>query len=145
MNDNVPIASYTELLNRRLDAVRTLAKSLRESQGSLLDRETEKSDQFTEQQIDLCNEIEFLDRDIRSADEILAWAKALKPDSREISQIRRYVKTAEVELAQSCSVHSSLVRRAKRSLTIMLSAHAKDNSGYPAPSSYESLQCIEEA
>ena len=112
MNDNVPIASYTELLKRRLNALRTLARSLRESQNALLTGDAAQSGQFSEQQIELCNEIEYLDRDLRSADEILAWAKALKPDNREIVQIRRHTKTAEEQLTQSSMVHSSLVRRA---------------------------------
>lgn len=114
MNNDVPIASYTELLKRRLDAVRTLTRSLRESQSALLARDVEQSGKFTEQQTDLCNEIEFLDRDLRSADEILAWAKALKPDNREIVQIRRHCKLAEEQLMQGFLVHSSLLRKAWR-------------------------------
>src|SRR5438128_9243367 len=144
MNDNVPIASYTELLKRRLNALRTLARSLRESQNALLTGDAEQSGQFSEQQIDLCNEIEYLDRDLRSADEILAWAKALKPDNREILQIRRHTKTAEDQLTQSCTVHGSLVRRAKRSVTLMISAKGKQSTLY-SPSSVESLQYAEEA
>src|SRR5437763_11528041 len=124
MPENVPISSYTELLKRRLNAVRTLARSLRESQNALLARDARQSGRFTEQQVDLCNEIEFLDRDLRSADEILAWAKALKPDNREITQIRRHTKSAESQLAQSCMVHTSLVRRAKRSVTVMMNRTA---------------------
>jgi hypothetical protein len=142
MPENVPIASYTELLKRRLNAVRTLARSLRESQNALLARDARQSGEFTEQQADLCNEIEFLDRDLLSADEILMWAKALKPDSKEINQLRRHTSVAEAELTQSCMVHSSLVRRAKRSVTIMMSVQKKS---YDAPSSYESLQRAEEA
>ena len=141
MPDNVPIASYTDLLKRRLDAVQTLTRSLRESQSALLERDAEQSNQFTEQQAELCNEIEFLNRDLRSADEILEWAKALKPDSREISQIRRLTQTAEMELLQNCRVHSSLVRRAKRSVTIMMSV--RSNDAYTAPSSYEALRAEE--
>ena len=144
MNENVPIASYTELLKRRLNAVRTLARSLRESQSALLAIEPEQSAEFTEQQIDLCNEIEFLDRDLRSADEILAWAKALKPDNREILQIRRHTRSAEAQLAQSCMVHSSLVRRAKRSVTLMMNSKTNENHDY-SPSSVESLRFAEEA
>jgi hypothetical protein len=144
MNENVPIASYTELLQRRLDAVRTLTRSLRESQNALLTRDVEESGQFTEQQIDLCNEIEFLDRDLRSADEILAWAKALKPDSREIVQIRKHTKVAEEQLMQNCLVHKGLVRRAKRSVTIMMNAKTND-AVYHVPSSFEAMQSAEEA
>jgi hypothetical protein len=143
MNENVPIASYTELLKRRLNAVRTLARSLRESQGALLAIDPEQSGQFTEQQIDLCNEIEFLDRDLRSADEILAWAKALKPDNREILQIRRHTKSAETQLAQTCMVHGSLLRRAKRSVTVMMNSKTKESQEY-SPSSVESLRFAEE-
>src|ERR1043166_1538485 len=102
MPDNVPIASYTDLLQRRLDAVRTLSSSLRDSQSALLERDVQRSSVFTEQQSELCNEIEFLNRDLRSADEILAWAKALKPNTTEISQIRRLTEIAEAELLQSC-------------------------------------------
>src|SRR5881227_1579656 len=109
MNDNVPIASYTELLKRRLNALRTLARSLRESQSALLSLDADQCGQFSEQQIELCNEIEYLDRDLRSADEILAWAKALKPDNREILQIRRHAKTAEEQLTHSSIVHGSLL------------------------------------
>ena len=144
MNDNVPIASYTELLKRRLNALRTLARSLRESQNALLTGDAAQSGQFSEQQIELCNEIEYLDRDLRSADEILAWAKALKPDNREIVQIRRHTRTAEEQLTQSSIVHSSLVRRAKRSVTLMISAKGKEGTLY-SPSSVESLQYAEEA
>ena len=141
MNDNVPIASYTELLKRRLNALRTLARSLRESQNALLSLDTELCGQFTEQQLELCNEIEYLERDLRSADEILAWAKALNPDNREILQIRRHTQAAEAELAESCQIHNNLVRRARRSVTVMMSAV---NSPY-APSSMEALQYAEEA
>jgi hypothetical protein len=141
MPDNVPIASYTDLLNRRLEAVRTLTSSLRDSQSALLERDAQQSGAFTEQQSELCNEIEFLDRDLRSADEILEWAKALKPDSTEISEIRRLTGLAESELLQSCMVHGSLVRRAKRSVTIMMSVRLKD--AYNAPSSYEALRAEE--
>ena len=144
MNENVPIASYTELLQRRLDAVRTLTRSLRESQNGLFTRDVELCGQFTEQQIDLCNEIEFLDRDLRSADEILAWAKALKPDSKEIAQIRKHTKIAENQLMQNCLVHKGLVRRAKRSVTIMMNAKTGD-AMYHAPSSCEAMQSAEEA
>src|SRR3954464_5337845 len=144
MNDNVPIASYSELLKRRLDAIRTLNRSLRESQNALLSRDAEQSGRFTEQQIELCNEIEFLERDLRSADEILAWAKALRPNTKEITDIRRHLKTAESELTHGCMIHSSLVRRAKRSVTIMLSVKSKENV-YTSPSSYEALQAAEEA
>ena len=144
MNENVPIASYTELLKRRLNAVRTLARSLRESQSALLAIDPEQSAEFTAQQIDLCNEIEFLDRDLRSADEILAWAKALKPDNREILQIRRNTKSAEAQLAQGCMVHSSLVRRAKRSVTLMMNSKTNEGHDY-SPSSVESLRFAEEA
>ena len=144
MNENVPIASYTELLKRRLDAVRTLTRSLRESQNALLTRDVELSAQFTEQQQDLCNEIEFLNRDLRSADEILAWAKALKPDNKEIVQIRKHSKQAEEQLMQGFLVHSSILRRAKRSVTVMMSVQAKE-SMYHSPSSYEALQTMEEA
>lgn len=141
MNDNVPIASYTELLKRRLNTLRTLAGSLRESQNALLSLDSELCGQFTEQQMDLCNELEYLDRDLRSADEILAWAKALKPDNREILQLRQHIETAVAELAQSCMVHHNLVRRAKRSVTVMMSA----NGGCYSPASVEALQYAEEA
>ena len=141
MPENVPIASYTELLQRRLEAVRTLSNSLRDSQNALLDRDARESSRFTEQQAELCNEIEFLDRDLRSADEILEWAKALKPDTKEISTIRRLTQAAETELLQDCMVHGSLVRRAKRSVTIMMSVRSKD--GYNPPSSVESLRAEE--
>ncbi len=144
MNDNVPIASYTELLQRRLDAVRTLTRSLRESQNALLTRDVDQCGQFTEQQVELCNEIEFLERDLRSADEILAWAKALKPDSKEIAQIRKHTKLAEDQLMENCLVHKGLVRRAKRSVTIMMNAKNTD-AMYHAPSSFEAMQCAEEA
>ena len=145
MNENVPIASYTELLKRRLNALRALEASLRASQNALLSRDVQQTDRFTEEQTELCHEIEFLNRDIRSADEVLAWAKALKPDNREIAQIRRHAKTAEVQLAQSFMVHSSLVRRSKRSLTVVMSVQAKRNPAYCSPLSYEALQCTEEA
>jgi hypothetical protein len=138
MPDNVPIASYTDLLQRRLDAVQALTSSLRGSQDALLERDAQQSSAFTEQQSELCNEIEFLNRDLRSADEILEWAKALKPDNNAISQIRRFTEAAEAELLQSCMVHSSLVRRAKRSVTIMMSVRSKD--GYNPPFSYEALR-----
>jgi hypothetical protein len=143
MNDNVPIASYTELLKRRLNAIRTLARSLRESQNALLALDPEQCGPFTGQQIELCNEIEYLDRDLRSADEILAWAKALKPDNREILQIRRHTRSAEEQLTQSCKVHGSLLRRAKRSVTVMMSKSKQDN--LYSPSSLEAMQCAEEA
>jgi hypothetical protein len=141
MPDNVPITSYTDLLKRRLDAVQTLTGSLRDSQGALLERDARQSSQFSEQQAELCNEIEFLNRDLRSADEILEWAKALKPDNKEISQIRRLTEAAEAELLQSCMVHGSLVRRAKRSVTIMMSVRSKD--AYNPPSSHEALRAEE--
>src|SRR4029077_9300401 len=118
MSENVPIASYTELLKRRMDAGRTLTRSLRESQSALLTRNVEQSVQFTEQQADLCNEIEFLNRDLRSADEILTWAQALKPDNPEIIQVRQHANEAEEQLMKIFLVHSSLVRRAKRSVTV---------------------------
>ena len=132
------------MLKRRLNALRTLARSLRESQNALLTGDAEQSGQFSEQQIDLCNEIEYLDRDLRSADEILTWAKALKPDNREILQISRHTKTAEDQLTQSCTVHGSLIRRAKRFVTLMISAKGKQSTLY-SPSSVESLQYAEEA
>lgn len=145
MKENVPIASYTELLKRRLNAVRTLERSLRESHNALLSRDAEHTDSFTEQQTELCNEIEFLNRDIRSADEILAWAEALKPDNREIAQLRQHAKSAEAQLAQTCLVHNSLVRRSKRSMAVVMSVQARQKPAYSAPSSYETLRYTEEA
>lgn len=144
MMENIPIASYAELHRRRLNTIQTLTRSLRESQTALLSRDVEVTAEFTRQQAELCNEIEYLDRDIASANEIIAWAKALQPNTSEIESFKRHEDAAQRELRQCCRVHGALVRRAKRSLTVMMNARSTADC-FASPSSYQAMQISEEA
>jgi flagellar biosynthesis/type III secretory pathway chaperone len=139
-----PIETYTELLKRRVQTIRSLTEALNESHDALLARDVSTLKRLTEQQQTLCGEVEYLDNEVKTAEEIFHICDAKTPDSKEIVSMKQELASAESELVSSYKVHISLLRNTRRTVNLMMNVVANESNPYYSPSSHESLRAVEE-
>jgi flagellar biosynthesis/type III secretory pathway chaperone len=134
------IDGYKEILRSRLQAIRSLTEVLVSSQSALLSRDAGALRQLTAQQQTLCGEIEFLDTEMR------AVQKGPEPVSEDVeySEVKQEMVSAEGRLVKAYKVHAALLRRARRSVNVMINVAKSESNAYCSPSSYQSLQLGEE-
>ena len=136
------IDGYKEILRSRLQAIRSLTEVLVSSQSALLSRDAGALRQLTAQQQTLCGEIEFLDTEMRAVQDEIEPA-SLSEDV-EISGVNHNMVSAEGLLVKAYKVHAALLRRARRSVNVMINVAKSESNAYCSPSSYQSLHLGEE-
>jgi hypothetical protein len=136
------IDGYKQILRSRLQAIRSLTEVLGRSQNALLSRAAADLQQLTAQQQTLCGEIEFLDAEVRGVQSEIQAASLL--EDVELSGVDQEMAQAEAQLAKAYKVHAALLRRARRSVNVMINVAKSESNAYCSPSSYQSLQLGEE-
>src|SRR5436309_9018253 len=116
----VPIETYKQLLKRRVETIQSLTEALDESHDALLSRDVQTLQHLTQQQQSLCSEVEYLDNEVKTAEQIFKMCETKMPNPAEIKQLKAELTAAEQELVASYKVHTSLLSRARRSVNLML-------------------------
>jgi len=136
------IDGYKQILRSRLHAIRSLTDVLSRSQNALLSRAAADLQQLTSQQQTLCGEIEFLDAEVREVQGEVEAERLL--EDAELSRVNEEMAQAETQLAKAYKVHAALLRRARRSVNVMINVAKSESNAYCSPSSYQALQLGEE-
>jgi hypothetical protein len=131
--------AYKEILRCRLQAIVSLTQALRATQNALLSRELVTLQQLSAQQQALCGEIEFLDDELR-----VSRAQGNAADSADLDELQEQMVAAETGLVRTYKVHAALLRRARRSVNVMINVAQSESNAYCSPSSYQALQFTEE-
>jgi hypothetical protein len=132
------LANYKELLDRRHEAVLGLVETLDRSHTALLRRDNEKLQLLNQQQQTYCGELEFLDIELKSARETIeeSGVGGTRYTSDEMT-------AAVDQLIKSYKIHAALLRRAKRSVNVMINVAESEAKAYRSPLSFESMQAEE--
>ena len=143
MNSHIT-KGYTQLIARKLKALGDLTQLLKQSREAFTARDARALDDSSRRQAELCQEIAFLDRDIKSAEEILVWAQMRSPNTTEIWQLRKQTICAEKMLGYWNSVQSAMVRQERQRLNRSAGRGLPFAFGFAAPFSPISMELAEE-
>jgi flagellar biosynthesis/type III secretory pathway chaperone len=133
--------AYKEILKCRLHAIASLTQALRATQNALLSRELVTIQQLSAQQQALCGEIEFLDDELRVS---RAEGNHAAEASADLDELQEQMVAAEAGLVRTYKIHAALLRRARRSVNVMINVAQSESNAYCSPSSYQALQFTEE-
>ncbi|MCU1287385.1 MAG: hypothetical protein JWO13_3735 [Acidobacteriales bacterium] len=138
------LTSYKELLDHRFEAVLGLTETLHRSQYALLRRDHEELQLLNQQQQTYCGELQFLDVELTSARESIDENSASVANPGGMRYTGEEMAAGEAWLVKSYKIHAALLRRAKRSVNVMINVAESEAKAYRSPLSFESMRAAEE-
>ena len=134
------IDCYLNLLERRLDRLRCLARELKESQAAFTAMDLERITHYVDYQENLCDEIRSLDVQIRGLNQKLNIAfhtelNAVAPETlfpyldegsgRKLRVIARGLANIQAEVKRLNRVQSEMLRRSRQSVNVLINVMAQ--------------------
>lgn len=137
------LTQFAHLLRRRIELLRRCSQEVQMNCGALAELRAEQAHEGAAQEEQLLRELAFVLRELEEAGKKLQMASGAAPNSsataaEKIAALLHEEEEARQDLRRRNRVRAAFLRRARRSVNVLMNLIAQFSGTYPAPAAVRS-------